>query len=121
MTPLGAYQISAPGRPVSTMLLRHGTGVDGDLEGGHRRAITLGLDTIWTNPFAPARLSDGEIAIAACLESMNRYVRGGPTFYGLADAAEDQYISELIDQAARTRQPVNSTPQPWTNQPSSLT
>jgi hypothetical protein len=37
--------------------------------------------------FAPARLSDDEIAIATCLESMARYLETGNSFYGLAEAS----------------------------------
>jgi hypothetical protein len=60
-----------------------------------------------------ARLSDDEIAIATCLESMARYLDTGESFYDLAEASQDHYLSILIDQAAKTGNPVESSNQIW--------
>ena len=58
-------------------------------------------------------MSDDEIAVATSMEQMVRYARGGPPFYGLADAAQDHYLSLLLHGAAATGEPVRSEPQPW--------
>ncbi|HXO95248.1 MAG TPA: hypothetical protein VN857_01580, partial [Chthoniobacterales bacterium] len=67
----------------------------------------------YQNPLAPARLSDDEIAIATCLESMAHYLETGNSFYGLAEASQDHYLSILIDEAAKSGNPVESSNQIW--------
>jgi predicted dehydrogenase len=99
--------------PAETVLTRQDTGVDGDLEGDFLRAVLAWGRPIWQNPFAPARLSDEEIAIACCLAGMQRYVDGGTPVYDLAEACQDHYLSLLIDQAVATNEAVTSTAQPW--------
>ena len=97
-----------PGEPVVLRIARADTGLDGDLGGHHLRAIALGDAVLWRNPFGAARLSDDELAVATVLRAMRRYVTEGDEFYGIADAAEDQYLSELVHDAARTGQAVTS-------------
>jgi hypothetical protein len=62
---------------------------------------------------APGRLSDDEIAVGTCLLNMDRYVSGGPSFYSLAEAAQDHYLGLTIDAALKLGAPVTTTPQSW--------
>ena len=61
------------------------------------------------------RMSDDEIAIAECLVRMSDHVDGGPPFYSLAEASQDNYLALLMQEAARTGEPVRSRPQVWAN------
>lgn len=112
--------IRVPGQPVAVPLVRNATGVDGDLGGYHLRDIGLGDTVLWRSPFGAARLSDDEIAVATVLRAMSTYADGGAPFYGIADAAEDQYLDELIHRAAAEQRTVTSTPQAWSHLPSAL-
>lgn len=99
--------------PTTQELRREQTGPEGDLGGYSLRGISLGDRWVYRNPFAGARLADDEIAIATSMEHMGRYVRGGPAFYGLADASQDHYLSLLLHQAAATGELVRTETQPW--------
>lgn len=57
---------------------------------------------------------DDEIAIAAMLEQMGDYARGvGPGPYSFAEAAQDQYLSLTMMEAAKTGETVKTSRQPW--------
>jgi predicted dehydrogenase len=99
--------------PVSIELARRDAGHDGNLEGFHLVGITLGDDWVYRNPFAPARLSDDEIAVAACLAGMAGWLEGGPDVCSLADAAQDHYLGLMIERAARTGRPVRVGGHVW--------
>ena len=101
--------------PVTQELRREQTGEEGDLGGYSLRGISLGERWVYRNPFSGARLSDDEIAIATSMEHMGRYARGGPPFYGLADASQDHYLSLCLREAAATGEAVRTEPQPWTS------
>lgn len=112
--------IRVPGRPVVLPLVREATGIDGDLGGHHLRTVGLGDTVLWRSPFGAARLSDDELAVATVLRAMRAYVEDGTPFYGIADAAEDQYLDELMQRAALERRTITSTPQAWSHLPSVL-
>ncbi len=99
--------------PIELRLRRANAGEDGNLEGYYLKGILAGADWIYRNPFAPARLTDDEIAVATCLEKMAAYAAGGPDFYSLAEASQDHYLSLLIDQAVQTGEAVVARRQPW--------
>jgi predicted dehydrogenase len=99
--------------PISLELQRQNAGENGNLEGYYLKGIQAGNGWLYQNPFVPGRLSDDEIAIASCLDHMARYVEGGPEFYGLEEAAQDHYLSIMIDQALTTGEPVRTSLQPW--------
>jgi predicted dehydrogenase len=99
--------------PVEMSLRRVDAGHDGNLEGYYLKGILAGEKWGYRNPFAPARLTDDEIAIAACLEKMAVYAGGGPEFYSVAEAAQDHYLGLLIDQAVASGEAVRATRQPW--------
>ncbi len=98
---------------VSNDLVRHDAGHDGNLEGFHLVGVTLGDEWVYRNPFAPARFSDDEIAVATCLARMRGWLEGGPDVCSLADAAQDHYLGLLIDEAARTGQPIRTAGHVW--------
>lgn len=95
--------------PIHLELMRHDTGHNGNLEGYYHVGITAGAEWLYRNPFAPARLTDDEIAVATCMANMAAYVEGGPDFYSLEHAAQDHYLNLMMQQAAATRQPVRTT------------
>jgi predicted dehydrogenase len=99
--------------PIWQTLQRHDTGYSGNLEGWHHRGYLLGEQWVYQNPFAPARLSDDEIAVATCLQKMGDYVNGGPSFYSLAEASQDHYLNLLMAQAATTGETIQSQDQVW--------
>ena len=99
--------------PVSMEFVRRDAGHGDDLRALHHEGITLGDEWIYRNPFAPARLSDDEIAVATCLQKMSETVQGGPDFYSLAEASQDHYLSLLMNQAVESGEPVQSQSQVW--------
>ena len=100
--------------PVHMDLRRVDKGHGGNLEGYYHKGIIAGEQWLYLNPTAPARLSDEEIAIATMLFKMADYVSGASgSFYSLADAAQDQYLSLLMLKAIETGATVVSTRQPW--------
>lgn len=104
------------GSAVSIPLVREQTGRDGDLYGTHLRSISAGTVEAYRNGFAPARLSDDEIAMATLLHKMAEYARGGPAFYDIREAMQDQYLALLMRDAAQTGRPVASASQIWASQ-----
>jgi predicted dehydrogenase len=101
------------GTPISFDLRRQDAGEEGNLEGYFHRGILGGSEWLYRNPFAPARLTDEEVAIATALAKMADYVNGGPDCYSLAEAAQDQYLALSIEQAITSGAAVRTTPQPW--------
>jgi predicted dehydrogenase len=100
--------------PVSDSFRRHDRGQFGDLDGYYLDGILAGDAYAFRNPYLRARLMDDEIAIAAAMELMAAYVRGdGPGPYSFAEAAQDQYLSLLLLQAAKSGETVTTTLQPW--------
>ena len=74
--------------------------------------LMLGGDIVYQNPYYPARLNDDELAVAACMEKMGEYARGGPEFYPLREALQDAYLSFLMQQALQTPyQEIKTEPQ----------
>lgn len=99
--------------PVELELRRVNAGEGGNLEGYYLKGILAGEEWVYRNPFSPGRLTDDEIAVATCLEKMAAYAAGGPSFYSLAEASQDHYLSLLIDQAVQSGEAVVATRQPW--------
>jgi predicted dehydrogenase len=99
--------------PVRITLERHDTGQDGNLEGHHLEGITAGAEWLYRNPFAPARLTDDEIAVATCLAGMPAAIAGGPAVCSLADAVQDRYLDILVAEAAATGRPMRAEGHVW--------
>ncbi|WP_438349541.1 Gfo/Idh/MocA family protein [Paenibacillus sp. FA6] len=100
--------------PMYNKLRRVDMGHNGNLEGYYHRGIQLGGEWLYQNPFIQGRLSDDEIAIATCLYKMGLYAAGeGASFYSLAEASQDHYLSILMKGAVETGQTINSVRQRW--------
>ena len=80
------------GLPHSFTLRRNSYGANESLDGFTLVNITAEGRVLYENPFKGARLSDEEIAIAACLLNMKKYLETGIPFYSLLDAALDSKI-----------------------------
>jgi predicted dehydrogenase len=87
----------------------------GWMEQQSHKGIMLGKEWIYANPFFPVHMSDDEVGIAHCLQRMVEYVEGGPSFYSLAEAAQDHYLGMMIDKAVETGKPVVAEPQVWSS------
>lgn len=99
--------------PMKTLLRRESAGENGNLEGSYLKGLTADGAWLYKNPFIPARLSDDEIAVAACLEGMARYIETGQDFYSLAEAMQDRYLDILMNEATQSGQIVCAESQPW--------
>ena len=77
------------GLPHTFSLERNCSGSEENLDGFSLQNITGDGKVLYTNPFAPARLSDEEIAIATCLLKMKEYLQSGKEFYSVKDAYID--------------------------------
>ncbi len=102
--------------PITCGLHRENAGEDGNLEGIYLKGILLGEEWLYRNPTLPGRLTDDEIAIADCLIRMHAHVHGGPSFYSLAEASQDHYLSLVMGEAARTGEKIRTETQPWHKQ-----
>lgn len=99
--------------PITLDFLRQDTGHDGNYEDYYHKGILVGAEWVYKNPFPQARLNDDEIAVATCLAKMTEYVQGGPSFYGVAEAAQDHYLGIMINEAVASGQMVQTTSQDW--------
>ena len=99
--------------PYVVELTRRDVGHEGNLEGFHHAGITLGDEWVYRNPFAPARLSDDEIAVATCLSKMAEYRDGGAAFCSLAEAAWDQELTIRLDEAVASGMPIRVAGTAW--------
>ena len=99
--------------PLYDTLRRRDTGRYGNMDGFFLVDVMGAGQQLYRNPFAPARLSDDELAVATCLARMQEHVRGGPGFYGLAEAMQDHYLSLCVRQAAEQGRTVTTATQPW--------
>jgi predicted dehydrogenase len=100
-------------RPLESEFVRHDAGLYGNLEGYYHQGFTLDGQWLYRNPFAPARLSDDEIAVATCMAKMAEFVRGGQPFYSLDQACQDTYIALRIQEATRSGDRLWATAADW--------
>jgi len=100
--------------PVAAHLERISAGGAGSHEGLFLRGYQAFGEWVYYNQFLPARLADEELSIAELLARMGSHVLNGtPGPYPLAEAAQDQYLSLLMHQAAATGEPIRAVKQPW--------
>jgi hypothetical protein len=110
---LDAHYLEDFRTPATIRFERSDAGQAGNLEGHYHKGYFAGGEFWYRNPFAPGRLMDDEIAIAACLQSMARYLETGEPFYSLSEASQDHYLALSINEAARTGKTVETTRQIW--------
>ncbi|TFB67513.1 Gfo/Idh/MocA family protein [Cryobacterium sp. Hz9] len=101
------------GAPLHRGITRVSAGGAGNHEGLFLRGLTLGDEWTYVNEFAPARLADDELSIAALLVGMSDHVMGGPAVYSLAEAAQDHYLQLAIKRAVVSGETVRTETQPW--------
>lgn len=111
--------LTVPGFAAHERLVRDDTGRDGDLEAMFLRRISLRDHAHWSNRFESVRFNDDELAVAEVMSRMVRFARVGESFYSLADASHDQYLSLLIEKAVSTGSKTTSRPTAWTYEVSS--
>ncbi|MCQ6562050.1 Gfo/Idh/MocA family protein [Paenibacillus mendelii] len=99
--------------PIYTEMRRIDMGHNGNLEGYYHQGIQAGSEWVYRNPFIPARLTDDEIAIATSLANMACYAEGGPSFYSLAEASQDHYLSLMMAQAIESGETIHTAAQIW--------
>lgn len=90
------------GSAIATRLDRVDSGHGDDLGGYHHVGVRVAGEWIARNDFAPARLSDDEIATATCLVAMDRYVRTGVGSCSIREAANDRHLELMIERAIET-------------------
>lgn len=105
-----AYYLKDFSTPMAVELRRDVTGAKGNLEGFYLRGIQAGGEWAYSNPFAPARLSDDELAIATCLAKMDEYVRTGREFYSLAEGIQDHYLNLVSQDALGSGREIQADP-----------
>ena len=96
-----AVYLADANTPVRVRFERHEGGQGGNLEGKFLKGIQCGEEWPYRNVFAPAPLPDDDIAVATCMLLMGDYARGGASFYSLAEACQDTYLSFLMNEAVK--------------------
>jgi predicted dehydrogenase len=102
------------GTPVYSPFLRINKGENENMEGSGLKGILFEGTWIYQNPYPKVRFSDDEIAVATCLSRMKDYCGGGRPGYSFAEAAQDFYLTLLLEEAAKTGKEVAAREQPWT-------
>jgi predicted dehydrogenase len=102
--------LNAKGIPVSQTIARDQAGRDGNLDGFFLKGLSFGDAAYWENPYPGARLSDEEIAIAQCMESMAS--ERGPA-YPLVEGLHDHHLGLLWQDAAKAGGSIKIAEVPW--------
>ncbi len=107
-------RLVAPHTIVRTPIVRRQTGYDLDLDGFETVHLTFGSEVLYRNPYLGRRWNDEEVAIAALLDAMARWVRGeGPPPYPLAEGMHDHAVALTVDEAVAAGSAVTTTTEPW--------
>lgn len=99
--------------PNETDFLRKNLGEDENLEGVDLKGILGDGQWHYRNPYQGSRLADDEIAVATCMDAMVAYLDNGVPFYPLAEAAQDLYLSLMIEQAVKEGVRISTQTQTW--------
>jgi predicted dehydrogenase len=100
--------------PIRSTLHRRQLGRDLNLEGADLDHISFDGRVVYRNPYAGARLSDEDIAIASILERTGAWARdGAPAPYPLARASQDHLIALAVEESTRTGHPVTTGIELW--------
>ncbi|MCL2572643.1 MAG: Gfo/Idh/MocA family oxidoreductase [Defluviitaleaceae bacterium] len=101
--------------PIETDFVRKDMGRDENFEGYDLKGVFAADEWVYRNPYAGSRLIDDEIAVAACLDAMAEYIKGGASFYGLAEASQDAYLGLMVNEALKKENVVSTQLQDWYN------
>lgn len=101
--------------PVYSPFLRINKGENENMEGSGFKGILFEGVWIYENNYPDAACSDDELAVAVCLRKMKEYCDGKGPLYSFADAAQDYYLTLLLEEAVKTGLPVAAAEQPWTS------
>jgi predicted dehydrogenase len=99
--------------PVAYTLQRTASGIDSGLGAPHITGYSAGDTWFYRYLHEGARLSDDEIAVAAVLEKMGEYVRGGKPVYSMEEGLQDQYLQCLMKQAMESGKTTVTETQEW--------
>ena len=94
-------------------ITRNNAGENENPQGHYLIGITAGEKYLYVNKFAPACMSDDEIAVASVLEKMAHYVRSDVSFYSLAEASQDCYLAIMIEKAIQEKRQIGTEHQIW--------
>lgn len=106
---IGARWLQDFETPLSAPFVRRETGSGDDLYNPSLSGITLGEEWVYRNPFAGARLSDDEIAIATMMDAVGT----GVEIYPLARAMHDHGVAITIDRSAKSGEVEEVSEEPW--------
>ena len=99
--------------PAYFNLERRDAGQNGNLFGYYHMGIMGSGKWYHENMFAPARLTDDELAVAMCMYKMGLYANGGESFYSVNEGAQDLYLDLMIQQAVATGETIATKSQNW--------
>ncbi|TCT17076.1 putative dehydrogenase [Natranaerovirga pectinivora] len=99
--------------PIEFELKRKSAGEFENLEGYYFKGIIGEGEWLYKNEFMPSRMSDEEIALGTTIIKMSEYVKTGQSFYSLAEACQDQYLSLMIEEAIEKDITVKTKYQKW--------
>jgi hypothetical protein len=100
--------------PIQSQVQRINKGEYENMEGTGFKGMILEGNWLYQNPYQETVLSDDEIALATYLEQMADYCQGGKAPYSFAQAAQDFYLTLLIEASIEKQAPVRTEEQPWT-------
>jgi len=99
--------------PIESVFTRKDLGREENFEGFDLKGVFADGKWLYRNPYQGSRLVDDEIAIAACLDSMDEYVRGGSSFYSLREASQDVYLAKMVEEAVALGRVLRTETQGW--------
>ncbi len=111
--------INKQGDCVVGKLQRTDFGQYSNLDGYCLHSMTMDGRVVYENPFAEkslddfCRLSDDEIAVGAIMVKTKEYLKTGKSFYGIADACHDTYMSHMLTRSAANNEEIRIENLPW--------
>lgn len=102
--------------PIISNLTRINIGQNENMEGiDSLKGILFEGKWIYKNPFINIPFSDDEIALATLLLKMAQFCDGGPIVYSLEQAAQDLYLTILIENSIKENKDCRIERQSWTD------
>lgn len=105
--------INSEGNCLTEELHRVDLGIYGNLQSYSHRGFSFQGKWIYENPVPGISLTDDEIAVAANLMEMKRYLVTGEQQYTLSDACQDSYLSFVMQEAIDSGKPMITEKQNW--------